>query len=229
MSKIPPTASRIFTVVREVINHGGYEIPEQFNGTGAPGEYLEFLLNLKRNNDDIPDLGGWEIKFHGGNALLTLFHNDPLPRGIINQMVNTFGWENERGQISFRHTISGQSNLGFNVTNRDDRIYISHNHEDIEPYWENNTILNAIAAKLRRLILVHGRRNDRTVVYNSAIAYWDLGMNQICNAIETGIILIDFDARTKGGRGTSLRNHGTKFRIRINDIGSIYQNHCSIL
>jgi hypothetical protein len=37
-------------------------------------------------------------------------------------------------------------------------------------------------------------------------------------------IYIDFDARTTGARGTSLRNHGTKFRIKVNDIGSIYEN-----
>jgi hypothetical protein len=38
------------------------------------------------------------------------------------------------------------------------------------------------------------------------------------------VINIDFDARTTGCRGTSLRNHGTKFRIHINNIGHIYRH-----
>jgi len=46
----------------------------------------------------------------------------------------------------------------------------------------------------------------------------------ICNAIKDGIIYIDFDARTKKGKGTSLRNHGTKFRIKVKDVGIIYEN-----
>ncbi len=49
-------------------------------------------------------------------------------------------------------------------------------------------------------------------------------MMNISKAIKEGKIYIDFDARTTGGRGTSLRNHGTKFRIHINHIGSIYEN-----
>ncbi|MBC7886571.1 MAG: hypothetical protein H7Z13_01685 [Ferruginibacter sp.] len=49
-------------------------------------------------------------------------------------------------------------------------------------------------------------------------------MLNIIEAVKTGIIYIDFDARTKGLRGTNLRNHGTKFRIHINNIGVIYDN-----
>jgi len=79
---------------------------------------------------------------------------------------------------------------------------------------------------VRRLILVKGKvsKDKRHVIYNSAVAYWDLNMLGICNAIKDGIIYIDFDARTKKGKGTSLRNHGTKFRIKVKDVGIIYEN-----
>jgi len=204
---------------------GSIEIPKQFKGTGAPGNTLEYLLDVKQNNYDSPDLRDWEVKFHGGNALLTMFHKDPEPRGIMDYMVNSFGWENEKGQISFRHTISGCSNMGFKVENSDGKIkIINPKNESMVPYWEHNIILGAIAAKLRRLILVHGKREKDIVIYNRANAYWDLNLMGIFKAIEDGIICIDFDARTTKGRGTSLRNHGTKFRIHINNIGMIYSN-----
>ena len=51
----------------------------------------------------------------------------------------------------------------------------------------------------------------------------------ICQAIEDGIIYIDFDARTKEGKGSALRDHGTKFRIHIDNIGVIYENNQVIL
>lgn len=206
---------------------GEVEIPAKFQGSGSPGNTLEYLLNLEVNNRDAPDLMDWEVKFHGGNSLLTLFHKDPLPVGIMNQVVDRFGWLDEKGRISFRHTLSGKSELGFIVTKEGKNVTVSNIHDlSVVPYWESNTILNAIGAKLRRLILVHGKVNKdkRSVIYNNATAYWDLDLNGIVQSIIEGIISIDFDARTKGGRGTALRNHGTKFRIHINNMDYIYEN-----
>jgi hypothetical protein len=221
----PQSSKSAFAIIKEIIEMGVVDIPPQFNGTGAPGNTLEYLLNVVQNNFDSPDLKDWEVKFHGGNALLTLFHKDPEPTGIMNQVVDFFGWDDDKGRISFRHTISGKSPLGFVINSVDNRITVNNKrNESIVPYWEHNTILGAIAAKLRRLILVHGKVLNRQVVYNSAVAYWDLDLLSICKAIESGLIYIDFDARTTGCRGTSLRNHGTKFRIHINNIGHIYRH-----
>ena len=227
VSRIPQSSKGAFAVIQEIVRMGPVDIPPQFQGAGAPGDTLEYLCDIERNNFDAPDLRDWEVKFHGGNALLTLFHKDPQPKGIMNKVVDIFGWENEKGQISFRHTISSKSERGFIVTNLGNRISVINTNDDtITPYWEHNIILGAIAAKLRRLILVHGTvdKSKRQVTYESAVAYWDLNLTGILQAIEEGVIYIDFDARTTKGKGTSLRNHGTKFRIHINDIGSIYEN-----
>lgn len=231
-SAIPKSSSAAFKIIHKILQMGWVDLPNQFQGSGAPGDTLEYLLDVTRNNKDGPDLMDWEIKFHGGNALLTLLHKTPQPAGIMNELVNTFGWPNEKGQISFRHTISGKSERGFLVINEDNRITVENvNNRKIVPYWEHNVILNTIGAKLRRLILVHGTVNkaDRKVNYESAVAYWDLNLLGICQAIEDGLIYIDFDARTKGGKGSALRDHGTKFRIHIDNIGVIYENSQVIL
>jgi len=227
VSNLPPSAKNAFIIIQEIIRMGVVDMPDEFQGAGAPGNTLEYLLDVKQNNYDSPDLNDWEIKFHGGGSLLTLFHKDPQPKGIMDKVVDAFGWPNEKGQISFRHTLSSESDRGFKVYNTEDKIIVSNNaNEKIAPYWSHNIILNAMAAKLRRLILVHGTVNkeSRQVVYKNAIAYWDLNLTGICQAIEEGVIYIDFDARTNGERGTSLRNHGTKFRININHLGKIYEN-----
>ena len=61
-------------------------------------------------------------------------------------------------------------------------------------------------------------------MYESAKAYWDFDLFGICKSIEEGLIYIDFDAKTKAGRGSTLRNNETKFKLNINDICSIYKN-----
>jgi hypothetical protein len=227
VSKLPPSATKAFQAVREIIAKGVYDVPKEFTGSGAPGDYLEFLCNVKRNNFDSPDLNDWEVKFHGGNSLLTLLHKDPQPTGILNKVVNEFGWENKHGNISFRHTIKSKSPRGFRVVNADKRISIvNETNPDIVPFWEHNVILGAIGGKLRRLILVHGRMNriNWQVKYDSAMAYWDFNLSEVFEGIEKGLIRIDFDARTSKERGTALRNHGTKLRVHIKDIGELYDN-----
>jgi hypothetical protein len=228
VSKIPKSSKSVFPIIRDILNLGWVEIPNMFHGTGAPGNTLEYLIDIDSNNNDSPDLQDWELKFHGGRSnLLTLFHKEAQPKGIMDVMVNNFGWEDQHGRISFRHTISGQSERGFRVININDKIIVRNDYDDdFEAYWDHNILIGQLAAKLRRLIIVHGKydRKNRIVIYNSATAYWEPDLIRFCHAIETGIILIDFDARTTEGRGTSLRNHGTKFRIRIENIGIIYKN-----
>lgn len=227
VSRIPQSSKDAFRIIRDIIRMDMIDIPPQFRGTGAPGDTLEFLLNVKRNNYDSPDLKDWEVKFHGGKSLLTLLHKDPQPTGILEKIVDNYGWKNKEGEISFRHTIRGKSKRGFVVNNIGNKITATNiNDKTIVPYWEHNVILNTLAAKLRRLILVHGTvsPDKRKVTYKSATAYWDLKLMEICNHIKEGIIFLDFDARTTKGRGTSLRNHGTKFRINIKNINLIYEN-----
>jgi len=230
---IPRSSAAVFAIIKEITTLGWVEIPPQFQGTGAPGNTLEYLANVVENNKDSPDLEDWELKFHGGKAsLVTLFHYDPEPRGILKSMVDRFGWDDGQGRISFRHTIRGSSPRGFQIINENDRIIVRNiNDLSFEPFWQHNTLLGQMGAKLRRLIVVHGNYDTakRLVRYNSAVGYWDVNLTGFCAAIENGIVCVDFDCRTSQGRGTTLRNHGTKFRISINDIGLLYSNSQCII
>lgn len=226
-AKQPNSAAKAFKQIAEILNAGIWTFPQndKYNGTGAPGRYLEDLLGIKENNADSPDLADWEVKFHGGTSLLTLFHKDPEPRGIVRTMIHNHGWKDEHDRISFRHTISGETARGFYVTDEDDRIVVRNKLKDAPvPHWTHNTLLNALSAKLRRLILVQGEMltNPRRVVYQKAIAYWEPDLKGFAKAVADGVVLIDFDARTQGGAGSAIRNHGTKFRIKIEDLPKIY-------
>ncbi|CAD7836882.1 hypothetical protein S1OALGB6SA_982 [Olavius algarvensis spirochete endosymbiont] len=231
---LPPKSAMVtFKKIAEILDMREIEIPNEraYNGAGGPGRILEDLLGVNVNNSDSPDLADWEIKFYGGSALITLFHKDPEPRGIIRDVVHNYGWEDSKGRISFRHTIKGRSNRGFVIKNEHDRIVVRNELKDATvPHWNHDTLLNAVGAKLRRLILVAGevRPNPRRVIFDSAKAYWEFNMMGFCGAVESGLVRIDFDARTNAGRGSSIRNHGTKFRVHSSDIGQLYKHSKTI-
>lgn len=218
------TESELFDRLRALLKAGWMDVPADkgYGGTGGAGVLLEELLGVRGGNLDIPDAGRWEIKFHTKNALLTLFHLEGEPRGHMHHMVREFGWRDKLGRLSFRHTIWGRSSKGFYVANEGNRITVRHDKvsDMVWPYWTHDKLINAFAAKLRRLILVEGKRRRGQVRYDTAWAYESPQPTLFAGAVERGIVAIDFDARTQNGRG--LRNHGTKFRIRVKDLRLIY-------
>ncbi len=229
----PRSGSAVFKKIAEILEAGTWEFPDdnKYNGSGGPGRLLEDLLGVKANNADSPDLADWEIKFHGGAALLTLFHKDPEPKGIIRNLVHNYGWDDGKGRISFRHTIGGKSAKGFYIVDEVDRIVIRNEFKDAPvPHWTHNTLFNAFASKLRRLIVVGGKvlKNPRRVIYQEATAYWEPDIKGFSKAVADGVFYIDFDARTTKGPGSAIRNHGTKFRIKVDDLSKVYANKIKI-
>ena len=89
------------------------------------------------------------------------------------------------------------------------------------PRWTHDDILNAFASKLRRLITVSGEKNGNQVRYIKGHTHENPRSSQLISMIVNGTIAIDFDARTQKGT-SSLRNHGTKFRIPVRDLDKLY-------
>ena len=148
--------------------------------------------------------------------------------------------ETRRGEMSFRVTMRGDryTDRGFRIiVNRDEeRVYVSFNyrhvsrkHEewlrhvaeraglgeiDPQPYWTFEALQRKCREKLRNLVyvLADTRRTSRgeEFYYNEAWLLEGFSFERFINGIESGLVLIDFDARTG-------HNHGTKFRIR-NDL-----------
>ena len=219
--------AELYSRLRGLLQSGWMDLPDEpgYRGTGAPGKMLEYQLGLDGSNYDSPDSGRWEIKFHSGSALLTLFHLEGQPRGHMNLLVRRFGWPDKNGRTSFRHTIHGQSDRGFYVVNEGNRIIVRNDaDENFEwPYWTHDRLINAFVAKFRRLIVVHGSKQRGRVRYNTAKLYWEPQTTSFVQAVQQGVIAIDFDARTTEGRG--LRNHGTKFRVRYEDLYQLYHRY----
>ncbi len=224
MSAAPTTKKELLDRLTEIIQHGEYEMPsKKYTGTGGPGLYLEDLLGLTTGNRDVPDSLGWEIKTYSAKTnLITLFHKDPQPTGIMRAMVSKFGLKDKQGRLSFRHTIEGKSPL-FKVDNDGNQIIVRPLKKNgIAPYWTEDDILSAAGAKLRRLVLVRGIRNGQKIRYDRVDCFENLQLTFFIWEIVKGTVKIDFDAReaTPGSKG--LRNHGTKFRVSPEEVCRLY-------
>lgn len=217
--------NELFDKVRCLLG-GEYDLPNR--GPGAPGMLLETMLGVSSNPDDIADTGAWEIKYHGGSSLLTMFHKTPQPDGIIKELIDAHGWIGRDGRRAFRHTLSGgPSKRGFAAVSNGEHLSVCHNSGGPAPYWTHDEIMNA-ASKMRRAVVVVGKKKidggRAKVAFNSALALDEFKITQFIPAVLSGKIKIDFDARYQNGArdAGAIRDHGTKFRIKMSDLNIIY-------
>ncbi len=220
----PRNKGELFDRIGDIIQHGPYKLPAKgYGGAGGPGLFLEYLLGLTTGNKDIPDSLGWELKFFSPKtSLITLFHKEPQPRNIIRYMVSKYGWKDKKGRLSFRHTIAGKSDR-FRVFGDAGQIMVRPLKGDGPvPYWTDDDILGAAGAKLRRLLLVRGRKEGTGVIYDRADIFENLGLSYFIYEVVKGTVLIDFDAREARPGSEALRNHGTKFRVAPENVCRLY-------
>jgi hypothetical protein len=224
MNEAPKTKKELFERLNEILHHGEYEMPtERYSGTGAPGIYLEDLLGLSASNKDLPDSVGFELKFYTDKTnLITLFHKEPKPNGVVAYMVRRFGWKDKHGRLSFRHTIAGKSDR-FKVDSDSDQIIVRRiKGNGLVPHWTHDDILSVAGGKLRRLILIKGKRDGQKVIYDRADVFENLQLTFFIWEVCSGAVRIDFDARESKPGSKGLRNHGTKFRVAPSDVCRLY-------
>lgn len=156
------------------------------------------------------------------------------------------------GEKSFRATLNASSftDRGFkvNVNDKESKVEIifdstktDERHKDwvkiveeraghlgnfdIVPYWGFDDLFHKAGTKLKNCFYVRadvkregkGKKRKEHFLYNYVLKLSNFDQDKFIQAIRDGKIYIDFDARTG-------HNHGTKFRIRYNDIPSLYKN-----
>ena len=229
---MPQTKTQLMNRLREIIRAGWPEMPSdipRYHGTGGPGNYLEDLLGLTARNQDIADCVGWEVKFFTPKtSLITLFHKEPEPAGILRYMVSKYGWKDRYGRLSFRHTIHGQSDRFVVINDAGSIIVRPLKGNGPVPTWTHDTLLNIAGGKLRRLVSVGGQRRGNAVKYNHAELYEDMHLTNFAQDLVNGRIAIDFDVREMTAGSKGLRNHGTKFRVSPKDLHRLYHKRQSL-
>lgn len=148
-------------------------------------------------------------------------------------------------EMSFRQTIHGQSrsDRGFKVIiNRDERkILVSFEADSVsmrhrewldsislragldelspQPYWGFEDLLHKAGTKLLNCFYVQAQvkheNGHEYFCYERIFMLQKFSFERFLSGIESGAILVDFDARTG-------HNHGTKFRLRQDKLPDLY-------
>lgn len=99
------------------------------------------------------------------------------------------------------------------------------NNFDIVPYWGFDDLFHKAGVKLTNCFYVQAdvkweiekKKKQDYFLYNYVLKLSQFDQAKFIEAIRSGKVYLDFDARTG-------HNHGTKFRIRYTDIPLLYKN-----
>lgn len=163
-----------------------------------------------------------------------------------------YGWPHQKAgtkyqetEMSFRQTIHGlsRSDRGFKVIidMENKKILISFNTKAVDvkhkswlkaverkigleelnpqPYWGFNDLFHKAGTKLLNCFYLQAEtkkiKGKTYFFYSDIMILQGFSIKKFVKALENGKLLIDFDARTG-------HNHGTKFRLRQNELPSLY-------
>ena len=171
---------------------------------------------------------------------------------VSNVLLPKYGWKHQkagdkypRTEMSFRATLNGASytDRGFkvNVNRIEKRIEVvfestkcDRKHSEwlasvkdrvglgdliVRPYWGFTDLFSKIGTKLLNCFYVQAdtkKENGKEYFhYTKVLMLKNVNLEKFIDCVELGIIYVDFDARTG-------HNHGTKFRIKYQDIPRVY-------
>jgi len=226
--------AEFFARVREVMETGYWELGHGHGGTGGVGKLLEELLGVDGGNSDTPDDGRWEIKTHTGKGtLLTLFHKTGSPnmRCILDSSHSYHPNGDTTKPLTYRNTVYGgaPNSQGFyaNTSHSLNRVTL-FNVNDCPRVayssWSYDDLMAAFSYKLRRLLLVDATKKGMKAAFGPAAAYSDPYLRRFPDMVAGGDIAIDLDARYRSPESPAIRDHGTKFRIAVDDLPKLYKN-----
>ena len=239
--------------IRRIIADGPYDLREYegTGGTGGAGRLVENLLGISANNIPSPDSVEYEIKTGmDATSLVTLFHKEPGGRspGAMSALIKGFGWlpirgDYEAGTLSFRHTVGSEpSERGFCVTVDDEAVRVNFDSRNVAPehsgwlaevknrcggnlthppIWTTDELSRTGSRKLPNCVYVRGEKRRSIVDFKEAKILRRFLPSAFFRGLRRGAVLVDFDARMSPNG--SIRNHGTKFRVRQRDFGSLYE------
>lgn len=150
-------------------------------------------------------------------------------------------------EMSFRQTINALTRtdrgFGIRVDRSEQKILVSFDASSVspkhaqwlrsvdmkvgldelnpQPYWGFQELYHSIGSKLSNVFYVQAQvqkiDGEEYYLYDSVMILSGFSLESLLSAIEQGILLVDFDAR-------SGHNHGTKFRIRQNNWPALYSH-----
>lgn len=217
------------------------------NGSGNAGITFETLLGKERENFEIPDYDGIEVKtksLYGREKYMTLFNANPDSYLFqINRIHDTYGYPDKDNpeykvfNVSLytnRKKLINKNTIAYLHVDRAKRIIVLRFQNiyssklDEETTWSFDLLEEKLLRKLQKLFIVKyiSKKNTSGTYfkYQSYQCYELKTFDNFIDAIEKGKVRITFSIGVfkSGKRLGQIYNHGTKFNIKLDDLSQIF-------
>lgn len=216
------------------------------HGDQCLGNALEDFVGKAEDNKSEADFHGIELKSHRNvtRSMVSLFSRAPsFPKGVNTHMRETYGViEDQYNKRVLNTTISGTKenshrgghNFMLVVDRKNERIYIkirntaSNKIVDDEIYWTFSVLSKALEKKISKIAILYGDEKDENgkhyVKYTEMRIIEGLTIDKLIKSIEDGKLLIDIriGVYASGKNEGKTHDHGTAFRMHLNDLLTLY-------
>jgi hypothetical protein len=223
----------------EEIQAMGFIKTHRAHNTGI-GKTLEDLLGIAENNIRLPDVGDIEIKAKriDSNSMLTLATKAPKPRGVNKKLFESYKYLDDEGYYNLHSTVYGSkvNPQGFRINYHEGKLFLE-NKLNIEAYWDENIFKDVLVSKSNKILLVFGNAKGETKSGNEQFHYVEayllhgLNANKFHAAITNNYIKVDIriGVYRSGKNKGKYHDHGTGFRMKKQDVLTLYDNYKKLM
>lgn len=236
--------TRLIEQFKEIKEKGWLETTR--HGDQCLGNAFEDFIGKAEDNKSEADFYGIELKVHRNvtQSMVSLFSKAPsFPKGVNTHMRETYGVvEGQYAKRVLNTTISGARenshrgghNFMLVVDREKERIYIkirntaSNEIVNDEIYWSFNVLSKALEKKISKIAILYGDEKDQNgkhyVRYTEMRIIEGLTIDKLIKSIEDGKLLVDIriGVYASGKNEGKTHDHGTAFRMHLNDLLTLY-------
>lgn len=216
------------------------------HGDQCLGNAFEDFIGKKEDNKSEADFYGIELKAHRNvtQSMISLFSKAPsFPKGVNTHLRETYGVvDDQHNKRVLNTTINGvkeNSHRGGHkfklvVDRVNERIYVqirdaeSNVIIDDEIYWSFSVLSKALEKKISKVAILYGDEKDEDgkhfVRYTGMRIIEGLSIEKLIKSIEDGKLLVDIriGVYASGKNKGKTHDHGTAFRMHLNDLLTLY-------
>ena len=225
-------------------------IKSLFSGNNGVGLTLESLLGISKNELEIPDYNGIEIKSKRikSKSYIIMFSIKPQGKyyheskrikdefGYPHRIFKQYNVLNNSVYCNFKTKIGINFYFQLEINREKEKIYLKvydlkGNLIEKDVYWDFDDIKEKLYRKLTFLALfkADSKKIEKCEYfkYVSLTFYKLKDFNTFLNLLEIGIIRLNFklNIKTKGDKIGQIHDHGTSFDILEKDIPKLYDEY----
>lgn len=253
LDNLPKTLKNVQQAFFNIKALGFVSCTRQNNNDGGIGNTFEDLLGVEENNLKEPDFQGYEVKTQREitSACVTLFSKSPTyPRGANAKLKDSFGEVRDPKFPNINKlyasifgdkwgTVYNKFSMKLEVDKTDEKVTLivkDLNHKILsdEVYWSFDDLKNASMKKMTNIFIVSAKtqtnNNVKEYYYEKGTVYHGFLFDNFISGIENGSIQFDIRMGVYGS-GKNMgkpHDHGSGFRMKKNEIYTLYQHNLNL-